>query len=110
MTRTSPASLQGMFDLVCTPEGKALNTAQMLVLQPPQAQAGSKAGKSKASLSGTERDMTPPVVGMMHDTTAIQLRVVGAHALGQLAAALQSHAGVLPCPSCLVQLAVGRPH
>ena len=97
MTHTSPASLQGMFDLVCTPEGQALNTAQMLVLHPPQAQAGSKAGKSKTSLSGTDRDMTPPVVGMMHDTTAIQLRVMGAHALGQLTAALQSHAGALFC-------------
>lgn len=110
MTRTSPAILQGMFDLVCTPEGQALNTAHMLVLQPPQAQAGSKTGRSKTSLSGTERDMTPPVVGMMHDTTTIQLRVVGAHALGQLTAALQSHAGALPCPSCLVQRAVCRPH
>jgi hypothetical protein len=102
--------MQGMFDLVCTPEGKALNTAQMLVLQPPQAQAGVKGSRAKAPLSGTDRDMTPPVVGMMHDTTAIQLRVEGAHALGQLAAALQSHAGALPCPSCLVQRAVCRPH
>ena len=89
VTWTSSALLQGMFDLVCTPEGQALNTAQMLVFQPSQAQAG----RSKAALSGTDRDMTPPVVGMMHDTTAIQLRVMGAHALGQLTAALQSHAG-----------------
>jgi hypothetical protein len=85
---------------VCTPEGQALDTAQLLVFQPPQAQAG-KAGRGKASVSGTDRDMTPLVVGMMHDTSAIQFRVVGARALGQLAAALQSHAGGLVCMSCL---------
>ena len=100
MIGASPAFLQGMFDLMCTPEGQVLNTAQMLVFQPPQAQAGSRANGSKSAVNGTDRDMTPLVVGMMHDTTAIQFRVVGARALGQLTAALQSHAGALyrmPC-------------
>lgn len=86
-----PVTMQALFDLVCTPEGQALKTAQMLVFQPPQAL--SKAGGRKQSLSSTDRDMSPLVVGAMHDATAIQLRVVGARALGQLAAALQSHAG-----------------
>jgi hypothetical protein len=104
MTCTAPALLQGLFDLVCTPEGQAFNTAQLLVFQPPQAQAGGRGGRSKATLNGTDRDMTPLVVGTMHDTTAIHFRVVGAHALGQLAAVLQSHAGVPVRMLCLQSL------
>lgn len=92
--RSGVNALQALFDLVCTPEGQALNTAQMLVFQPPQSQPGpSKAGGRKANMSSADRDMVPLVVGAMHDATAIQMRVIGARALGQLAAALLSHAG-----------------
>lgn len=94
--------MQALFQLTCTPEGQALDAALLLVVPPPRAQPRSNGGGAAArqkSSGGGDRDASPFVVGMTHDTSAIQLRAAGGKALGQLAAALQSHAGEILNPA-----------
>lgn len=94
--------MQALFQLACTPEGQPLDAALLLVVPPPRPQPrggdGCSMGRQKSSggsksTGSGDRDASPFVVGSTHDRSAIQLRAAGGKALGQLAAALQSHAG-----------------
>ena len=87
---------QGFMALACTPEGQALPAAALLVVAPPQSQRAKSqpaAGSRNPKPSGSDRDLSPFIVGISHSWSTLQLRDTAGHALGHLSAALAPHAG-----------------
>lgn len=94
--------------LACTPEGQPLSAGALLVMPQPQLQrarrqsavneaggAVAKAAKAaKGDSGGGDRDTSPFLVGVNGSGSVLQMRVTAGVALGQLAAALDDHAGV----------------
>lgn len=97
---------QGFVALACTPEGQALPAAALLVVAPPQSQRAKShqaAGRRNPKPSGSDRDLSPFIVGISHSCSTLQLRDTAGQALGQLLTALAPHAGdadLLQVSSC----------
>lgn len=98
---------QKLMTLACTPEGQPLPAAALLMMPQPQLQraqrqsaasevsgSAAKAQAAKGDGGGGDRDASPFLVGVNGSGSVLQMRVTAGIALGQLAAALDDHAGV----------------